>query len=528
MSETRARNEEPDFSKGVALASLPDGEMLQGHVRGEPALLVRRGDEVFAISASCTHYGAPLAEGLLVDDTIRCPWHHACFSLRTGAIIRAPGLDPLQRWRVELRDGMILAAEELERVEPKALSQIDSLASVVIVGGGAAGYAAAATLRDEGYTGLITMFSADEFLPCDRPNLSKGYLAGAAADESNLLKPAKFYRDNRITVRLNTPVARINVADREIELADGHRYAYDALLLATGAHPVHLDIAGADLPHVHYLRSLADSHALVEALQSARKAVVIGASFIGLEVASSLRARGVVVDVVGPETVLMEKVLGPDVGRVLREAHEDHGVTFHLGCTAARIDEASVVLDNGERVDADLVVIGVGVRPETDLAEQAGLQVDRGVIVDQYLETSEPRIYAAGDIARWPDPLTGERIRVEHFVVAERQGQTAARNILGRRETFAAVPFFWTEQYDLAIAYVGHAVNWDEAIIDGDLEQHNCSITYRRNGEKLAVAVLHRDLAGLQAEVEFEKRIAAGSIDKHDRTHAPEQEALRP
>lgn len=528
MSEAAAKIEEPDFSKGVALASLQDGQMLKGHIGGEPALLVRRGDEVFVIAASCTHYGAPLGDGLLVGDTIRCPWHHACFSLRTGAILRAPGLDPLQRWRVELREGMILAAEKLERVEPGALAKIDSLASVLIVGGGAAGYAAAATLRDEGYSGLITIFSADAFLPCDRPNLSKGYLAGAASDESNLLKPAEFYQDNRITVRLNARVAKIDTADREIELADGHRYAYDALLLATGASPVRLKIPGADLPHVHYLRSLADSHALTRAAQSAQKAVVIGASFIGLEVASSLRARGVEVDVVAPETIPMEKVLGPQVGRFLRGVHEDHGVTFHLGTTAASIDATNVTLGNGERIEADLVVIGVGVRPETSLAEQAGLKVDRGVLVNRYLETSEPGIYAAGDIARWPDPLSGERIRIEHFVVAERQGQTAARNILGRGEGFAAVPFFWTEQYDLGIAYVGHAATWDEAIVDGDLEKRDCSITYRRNGEKLAVAVLHRDLAGLQAEVEFEKRIAGRSSNQIGANHAPEPEAVGP
>ena len=523
MSEALATIENPDFTEGIPRSRLRDGEMLKGHVRGETALLIRRGDEFFAISASCSHYGGPLGDGLLVGDTVRCPWHHACFSVRTGEIVRVPGLDPLQRWRVELRNGMISAAEKLERVEPSALAAIDSLASVVIVGGGAAGYAAATTLRNEGFAGLITIFSADEFLPCDRPNLSKGFLAGAASDGSNLLKPAQFYEDHRITVELNAPVASIDAARREIELADGRRYAFDALLLATGASPVRLKIPGVDLPHVHYLRSLADSRSLVEAVQSARRAVIIGASFIGLEVASSLRAREVDVDVVGPETVLMEKVLGAEVGRFLRAVHEDHGVRFHLGRTAAAIDETGVTLDSGERIDADLVVIGVGVRPETGLAEQAGLQVDHGVIVDQYLETSEHGIYAAGDIARWPDPLSGERIRIEHFVVAERQGQTAARNILGRRETFDGVPFFWTEQYDLGIAYLGHAIDWDEAIIDGDLEKRDCSITYHRNGEKLAVAVLHRDLAGLEAEVEFEKCIAGRTGRQHE---AFESEAI--
>ncbi len=509
MSESANPPAGPDLAAGVPLADIAGKDMLLGHAHGEPVLLVRRGNELLAIDAFCTHYGGPLAEGLLVGDTVRCPWHHACFSLRTGAALRAPALNPVSCWRVAQQDGIVYVREKITQPQPPLLAGGSLPQSILILGGGAAGNAAAETLRREGYSGSITMLSADSSVPYDRPNLSKGYLAGSAPEDWIPLRTPEFYREHDIDLRLNTEAASIDPVHRHVMLVDDSLYSYDALLLATGATPLRLQVPGADLPHVHTLRTLSDCNALIATAQTARRAVVIGASFIGLEVAAALRARAIEVDVIGREDGLMERLLGPQVGSFLRTLHEAHGVRFHLGTSAASIDANAVRLLNGETLAADLVVVGIGVEPALGLAQQAGLKLDRGVMVNEYLETSVPGIFAAGDIVRWPDRLSGAAIRVEHWAVAERQGQTAARNMLGRRERYDAVPFFWTEQYDFVLAYTGHAASWDQVEIEGSLEARDCSIAYLRDGTKLAVAVVQRDLDGLRAELEFEQRIAA-------------------
>jgi NADPH-dependent 2,4-dienoyl-CoA reductase/sulfur reductase-like enzyme len=312
---------------------------------------------------------------------------------------------------------------------------------------------------------------------------------------------------------LSTRVAAIDTAMRQLELDDGNRLPYDALLLATGALPVKLDLPGADRAQVLTLRTLADCRTIIERIKAARSAVVVGAGFIGMEAAASLRARGVAVHVVAPDKIPMEKVLGAELGQYLRRLHERHGVVFHLGTSLASVGEHSVALKSGETVDADCVIVGIGVRPDTALAQAAGLAIDRGVSVDEYLQTSAPGIYAAGDIARWPDAASGERIRVEHWVVAQRQGQTAARNMLGRRERFDSVPFFWTEQHGVQISYVGHGQGWNTLDIDGMLgdEQANCRITYRRGDTPVALATIGRDLENLRAEQWFEETSASRS-----------------
>jgi NADPH-dependent 2,4-dienoyl-CoA reductase/sulfur reductase-like enzyme len=253
------------------------------------------------------------------------------------------------------------------------------------------------------------------------------------------------------------------------------------------------------------LRTLTDSNAIIAQAKGARKVVVIGASFIGLEAAAALRAREIEVHVVAPEARPMERVLGPGMGDFVRALHEEHGVIFHLQDTVTAIDGGRATLKSGGVIEADVVVVGVGVRPRLTLAEKAGLALDRGVVVNDYLETSAPGVYAAGDIARWPDRHSGETIRVEHWVVAERQGQVAACNMLGLTEKFDAVPFFWSQHYDVPINYVGHAEKWDEIAIDGDIKGKDCLLRYKRGGRVLAVASIFRDVESLQAELAMER-----------------------
>jgi NADPH-dependent 2,4-dienoyl-CoA reductase/sulfur reductase-like enzyme/nitrite reductase/ring-hydroxylating ferredoxin subunit len=495
-----------DLTQGIPAHDLTGG-ILQARVGDEEVLLVKRDSEIFAIGAHCTHYHGPLAEGLVVGETIRCPWHHACFSLRTGEAVRAPALDPVACWRVERTGDMVFVREKIPATVPTPVSSDDIRVwpeSVVIVGGGGAGLAAADMLRREGYARPITMLSADDAPPCDRPNLSKDYLAGKAPADWIPLRPTDYYAEQHIDLVLNARAAGLDLRARTVTVEGGRTYPFGALLIATGAEPVRLTVPGADGPHVRYLRTLADSNAIIANASSAKRAVVVGASFIGLEVAASLRERGISVNVVAPENRPMERILGSEVGRFVQNLHESHGVSFHLGRTVTRLEGERVTLSDQTTLDAELVVVGIGVRPQLALAEQAHLAIDRGIAVNEYLETSAPGVFAAGDAARWPDRHTGDRIRVEHWVVAERQGQTAARNILGRRERFDAVPFFWSQHYDMVINYVGHAESWDQVDIDGRLEDNDCTITYRRAGRKLAVATVFRDRVSLEAELEME------------------------
>jgi NADPH-dependent 2,4-dienoyl-CoA reductase/sulfur reductase-like enzyme/nitrite reductase/ring-hydroxylating ferredoxin subunit len=490
----------PDFVAGVAKNDLREGQPLLGHAHGQPVMLVRRGEAIFATGAVCTHYSGPLAEGLVVGETVRCPWHHACFHLRTGEAIGAPALNPVTTYQVEYEDDRVRVGGDRTRLAPRKPAA--SPRSIVVLGSGAAGAAATELLRREGYTGPLTLIGSEP--PVDRPNLSKDYLAGNAPEEWIPLRDAEFYRSIDVDLVTGDAARSIDLGGRSVTLESGRRLQFENLLYATGAEPIRLPLPGADRNEVHLLRSLDDSRAIIARAAQGKRAVVIGASFIGLEVAASLRARGVEVDVVAPEPVPLARVVGDEVGAFVRSLHEAHGVRFHLGRKPTAIVDGAVTIDDGSTLRCDFAVMGVGVRPRLTLAEAAGLKIDKGVVVDERL-VAAPGVYAAGDVARYPDSRSGQAIRVEHWVVAERQGQAAARNMLGAARPFRDVPFFWSAHYDVTLSYVGHAEAWDAIEVRGSLEARDALIAYRHGGKVAAVVTVGRDRASLEAEAAMEK-----------------------
>lgn len=498
----------PDFTLGIPLTTFQNRKALGGHVAGESVLLAQVGNDLLAVGGACTHYSGPLSDGIVVGDTVRCPWHHACFSLRTGEALQAPAFDALSCWKVEQRGDKVFVTEKLPPQTAPAGERDTSKQPqrIVIIGGGAAGFAAAEMLRRRNFAGELTILSADGDAPYDRPNLSKDYLAGTAEEAWIPLRSQKYYAKKGIDLQLQTLASRIDTGARTVFTADGRSFPFDRLLIATGAEPIRLPIPGADRANVFVLRSLADSRAIIRSTQKAKTAVILGAGFIGLETAAALRARGLDVHVVAPDALPLEKVLGPQLGDFIRSLHEQNGVVFHLQTTATRIDEQSVTLDNGQVVDADLAIVGVGVKPRITLAKEAGLATDRGVVVNENLETSIPGIFAAGDVAQWRDAATAETRHVEHWVVAERHGQRAAENMLGTPQPFRSVPFFWSAHYDVSIRYVGYARSWDEIEIDGSIGKRDCVIGYKKDGKIVAIAAIGRDIQALDCEVAMAAR----------------------
>jgi NADPH-dependent 2,4-dienoyl-CoA reductase/sulfur reductase-like enzyme/nitrite reductase/ring-hydroxylating ferredoxin subunit len=523
MTENSDELTGPDLTQGIEISSIRPGQLIAGHAFGEPVLLVHVEPNWFAVGGKCTHYGATLAEGVLVGETIRCPWHHACFELHNGAASRAPALNDLPSYTVVLENNIVRVTAKRDHSWPRGADQrprgsrapdkvlldespVVGPSSVFIVGASAAGIACAEMLRREAYRGAITLVDMDPDAPYDRPNLSKDYLAGNAPEEWLPLHPKAFFEQQKFTILSGVEAQGIDTGSRTVRLSDGSLHHYGALLIATGACPIRLAIKGGE--RIRYLRTLADCRAIIGNLAGARTAVVIGASFIGLEVAASLVTRGVEVHVVAMESLPLERVLGADLGELIRSVHEQRGVRFHFGRTVQAIDGNAAILDDDTRLDADMVIAGVGVRPNLELAERAGILLDNGIAVNEFLETSATNVFAAGDVARWPDAYSDARLRVEHWVVAERQGQVVARNMLGHRDRFDDIPYFWSAHYDkLSIHYTGHVEHWDETRIEGDVTKHDCAVSYLVGGKRRAMATINRDRQSLETEVEMEREL---------------------
>lgn len=481
-------------------SDLNDGEMKEISAGETRILLARVGGEFHAVGAACTHYGAPLAEGALCGTRIVCPWHHACFDVATGALEEPPALDSLPRYEVRVEDGRVLVRVPLEaedRVTPR-MSRRDANDTrlFVILGAGAAGYAAAQTLREDGFRGRVALVTREDRAPYDRPNLSKDYLRGHAEPEWMPLRPEEFYREHDIGLLCGHEVTRVDASAKTITFGSGDTLTYDALLVATGGAPRRLNIPGSDLKNVCLLRGFNDADSLIETANRSKRCVVVGASFIGMEAAASLRARGLDVTVVAPSREPFEATLGPEIGALFRRVHEEHGVKFKLGSIVYRFEGTSAVeavtLEDGERIEADMVVAGVGVHPATALLEGVDLDEDGGVVVDAHMRAADG-LYAAGDIASFPDPRTGKRVRIEHWRIAQQQGRVAAHNMAGKETAFDGVPFFWTRQFDTGLLYVGHASEWDEIIYAGDVAALDFLAFYVKDGRAVAVAGVNRD-----------------------------------
>ncbi|WP_413581051.1 FAD-dependent oxidoreductase [Bdellovibrio sp. HCB288] len=488
----------PDFSKGVSVDLIQEGETLLGHVGDRAVILAKVEGEIYAVGANCSHYGAPLSQGLLVGHHIHCPWHHSTFNIKTGEAEKAPALTPIACWMTEVVDEKVFVRGKKKIPQP-VLRGTESQ-HVVIVGGGAAGTSCAAMLRRQGFAGTIQMISHDDSAPYDRTNLSKDYLSGAAPEEWLPILKESFFEKNKIQISLKTDVKSIEPDRKSVELSDGRTLFYDKLLLATGGEPVKPPIPGIDREKVLMLRTLKNCRSIISACETAKTVAVVGAGFIGLEVAASLNQRGIVVHVIAPEEMPLIKTLGIHVGSYIKHLHESHGVHFHLGHSVKEILDDKVILDDLTTVDCDFVVVGAGIQPNVELAKQAGCDIDHGVVVNEFLETSVPGIFAAGDIARWPDPRSQRLIRVEHWEVAERQGQVVACNILGAKTRYQDVPFFWTQQFDKILCYIGYSDRFDRMDLMGDPGKDDFAVVYYEDDRIAAFLSVGRDLENLKVE----------------------------
>lgn len=489
----------PTTARRVAqLSQLRADRAERVEVDGEKILLVRDGETVHAYAADCPHAGGPLEEGALCNGRIICPWHKASFDAATGDLLEPPALFALDRYPVTVDgDAVMVTPQKLAQPVTGATSREPHY---VVIGAGAAGAAACATLRECGFAGRVTLIGEEAHAPYDRTALSKFVpsFEMTPADVPPLLAP-EWLEQNGIE-RIVAKVARLDVPARTIHFESGDPLTYDTALLATGGVPKLPDIPGCELGGVHVLRSLDDAAALIDALgddASETQVAILGSSFIGLETASALRKHGTQVTVISPDKVPFAKQFGERAGAMFRALHESNGVVFHLEAKVASLEGEEgnvhqVMLGSGEHVAADVVLLGTGVSPATGFVEGLPLQKDGGVIVNAGMQAA-PGLYAAGDIAVFPLHENQEPLRVEHWRVAQQHARIAAQNMCGARNRYNGVPFFWTYHYGKRFEYLGHANEWDEIVVDGELERQQFVALYLKDGMVAAVLACERE-----------------------------------
>jgi apoptosis-inducing factor 3 len=479
---------------------LKDGQMKSVEIDGRVILLARVGETFYACSGTCPHHGAPLVDGSMHEGRVRCPWHQAVFDAATGRLFEPPSLDGLETYEVVVDDQDVCVVIP-DKAHPSAKPGLQRSVSArdmrkfVVLGAGAAGVAAVEALRTEGFSGAICMITGEKHLPYDRTELSKNQLSKPHSDPP-FIRSSDFYSDLGIDLLTDRRVTKVDISDKKIFLVTGDSMSYDRLLLASGAVARKLGVEGEDLEGIFPLRSLNDCQGLRSAAGSATSVVVIGASFIGMEVSAALAKRGLKVTVVAPDSVPFERIFGSDIGRMYQSIHEEKGVTFHLGRKVKRFLGNGVLqaveLDDGTQLETGLAVVGVGVQPATDYLRDITTNEDGSVPVDAFLRAADD-VWAAGDIASFPDWRTGEFIRVEHWRLAQQHGRVAAMNMIGNRVKYRGVPFFWTNQFMTITDYIGHCAQWDEVVLEGDPARRNFLAFYLKDASVHAVAACGRE-----------------------------------
>ncbi|XP_027050608.1 apoptosis-inducing factor 3-like [Pocillopora damicornis] len=501
---------------------LQDGTMRTIDIGEGKALLVRENGEYSAVGHKCTHYGAPLSTGHLSNGRVRCPWHGACFNVKTGDIEDFPGLDSLPKFEVVIKnDNVIIRAHPEQFTSHKRVKTMvkeDTSCDkrvFVIIGGGGAAMKAAETLREEGFRGRVIMITKEAHLPYDRPILSKKL---AATADSLKLRSMEFLKDHDIELMTKTEATALDNNQKTVTLSNGTVLNYDSVLIATGGKPRSLSIPGSDLENIFLLRSPEDANQIASFVPG-KNVVIIGTSFIGMELASNFADKAASVTCVGRSSIPFANVLGEKIGAMLKKTHESKGVKFITDAAASsfkgdRGKLTAVCFNNGTEVPADICIQGVGVSPSTDFLKKSSVpQTSRGdVIVDKYMKACEG-VFAAGDIAHFPlKMLDWEKVTIGHWQISHKHGLTAARNMLGGNEEIDTIPFFWTSQYGKSIRYCGHAHSFDDVLIDGSVDEQKFTAYFAKGDKILAVATMGPGNAAAKAADEmFEGKMRSAS-----------------